>query len=71
MLGLGGRNLSVWGLLLQSGVWLACSHALASGAAVAPWQLCSLLAASGLFGWFMLALAARVLERKELTAPSG
>jgi hypothetical protein len=66
MLGPGGRNVSIWGLLVQAGVWLSVSHRLSAAEPVPAWALLLLVAAGGMFALLMLAFAARVIERKEL-----
>jgi len=65
MLGMGGRNVSIWGLLVQAGVWIAVSHRLSAAEPLPPWALLSLVAASVMFALFMLAFAAHVVEHRE------
>lgn len=65
MLGPGGRNLSVWGLLLQAGVWLTLSRVLSAAEPLPAWTLLLLVGASALFALLMLSFAARVVERRE------
>jgi hypothetical protein len=65
MLGPGGRNVSVWGLLLQAGVWLVVSHRVSAAEPLPPGVLLLLVAAGGTFALLMLGFAARVVERRE------
>lgn len=65
MLGPGGRNVSVWGLLLQAGVWLVVSHRLSAAEPLPVWALLLLVAAGGMFALLMLGFAARVVERRD------
>ena len=68
MLGVGGRNLSLWSLLAQAGVWCIVSHRVSAAVPLPAWSLLLMLAASALAATLLLATAARVVERKELSA---
>jgi hypothetical protein len=65
MLGLGGRNASVWGLLVQASVWVALSHRLSAAEPLPFWALLILVSASLMFALLMLAFAAHVVEHRE------